>query len=49
MFSQSKLMVERYSKTSLTLITQDIHFLSACDYVVCTFSSNVSKQTMETV
>jgi hypothetical protein len=31
----------RYSDTSLNGIILDIHFLSLCDYLVCTFSSQV--------
>ena len=32
----------RYSDSSLNGIILDIHFLSLCDYLVCTFSSQVS-------
>lgn len=31
----------RYSDTSLYGIIVDIHFLSQCDFLVCTFSSQV--------
>ena len=33
---------QRYSKISLRGVIMDIHFLSTCDYLVCTFSSQVS-------
>lgn len=32
----------RYSDSSLRGVVADIHFLSRCDYLVCTFSSQVS-------
>lgn len=31
----------RYSDSSLHGIIADVHFLSRCDYLVCTFSSQV--------
>ena len=32
----------RYSDASLRGVILDIHFMSLCDYLVCTFSSQVS-------
>lgn len=32
----------RYTDSSLRGVVSDIHFLSRCDYLVCTFSSQVS-------
>lgn len=34
----------RYSDTSLYGIIIDIHFLSRCDFLVCTFSSQVHQK-----
>ena len=33
----------RYGTESLKGVLQDIHFLSLCDYLVCTFSSQVRR------
>lgn len=40
--SKTASLDERYSDQSLNGIITDIHFLSLCDYLVCTFSSQVS-------
>uniref|UniRef100_A0A1B6CPN6 Alpha-(1,6)-fucosyltransferase n=1 Tax=Clastoptera arizonana TaxID=38151 RepID=A0A1B6CPN6_9HEMI len=37
----------RYSDNSLNGIIMDIHFLSLCDYLVCTFSSQVCRVAYE--
>lgn len=38
---------QRYSKISLRGVIMDIHFLSNCDYLVCTFSSQVCRVAYE--
>lgn len=40
--SQSAGLNKRYTDESLRGIILDIHFLSKCDYLVCTFSSQVT-------
>lgn len=40
-FSQTASLSSRYSDASLLGVILDIHFLSMCDYLVCTFSSQV--------
>lgn len=40
--SKTAAVSTRYSGTSLNGIIIDIHMLSMCDYLVCTFSSQVS-------
>lgn len=40
--AQSAQLNTRYGTESLKGVLQDIHFLSLCDYLVCTFSSQVS-------
>lgn len=40
-------MSRRYSNLSLQGIIIDIHFLSLCDYLVCTFSSQVCRVAYE--
>lgn len=39
--AKSAAVSTRYSDSSLNGIVMDIHFLSLCDYLVCTFSSQV--------
>ncbi|KAJ8687903.1 hypothetical protein QAD02_023698 [Eretmocerus hayati] len=45
--AQSAAMSKRYSNVSLRGILMDIHFLSQCDYLVCTFSSQVCRVAYE--
>ena len=40
-FSKTAALDQRYTETSLRAIILDVHFLSQCDYLVCTFSSQV--------
>ncbi|XP_032682705.1 alpha-(1,6)-fucosyltransferase isoform X2 [Odontomachus brunneus] len=40
-------VAKRYSDTSLQGIIMDIHLLSECDYLVCTFSSQVCRVAYE--
>ena len=40
--SISAALTSRYSETSVRGVMSDIHILSLCDYLVCTFSSQVS-------
>ena len=40
--SKSAQLSSRYTKASLLGVVTDIHMLSKCDYIVCTFSSQVS-------
>ena len=40
--SQSAQVNERYTTEALKKLLLDIHFLSLCDYLVCTFSSQVN-------
>ena len=42
--SQTADLNTRYTDSSLRGIIMDIHFLSLTDYLVCTFSSQVSMQ-----
>ncbi len=44
-FSRSAGLGTRYSDASLRGIVLDVHFLSRCDYLVCTFSSQVPNPT----
>jgi hypothetical protein len=37
----------RYSESSLMGIITDIHFLSNCDFLVCTFSSQICRVAYE--
>jgi len=37
----------RFTKTSLSGAITDIEMLSRCDYIVCTFSSNVGRTAYE--
>jgi glycoprotein 6-alpha-L-fucosyltransferase len=39
--AQSAQLNSRYGTESLKGVLLDIHFLSLCDYLVCTFSSQV--------
>jgi glycoprotein 6-alpha-L-fucosyltransferase len=43
--AQSAQLNSRYGTESLKGVLLDIHFLSLCDYLVCTFSSQVKKRT----
>ena len=43
--AQSAQLNSRYGTESLKGVLLDIHFLSLCDYLVCTFSSQVMKRT----
>lgn len=45
--SQSAQLNSRYTKTSLLGVIKDIHFLSKCHYLVCTFSSQVCRAAYE--
>lgn len=45
--SKSAALHTRYSETSLTGVMTDIHILSLCDYLVCTFSSQVCRAAYE--
>jgi glycoprotein 6-alpha-L-fucosyltransferase len=42
--AQSAQLNSRYGTESLKGVLLDIHFLSLCDYLVCTFSSQVKKE-----
>jgi hypothetical protein len=41
--AQSAQLDTRYGRESLKGVISDIHFLSLCDYLVCTFSSQVKQ------
>jgi glycoprotein 6-alpha-L-fucosyltransferase len=41
--AQSAQLNTRYKRESLNGLLLDIHFLSLCDYLVCTFSSQVKQ------
>ncbi|KAJ8302715.1 hypothetical protein KUTeg_019111 [Tegillarca granosa] len=45
--SKSAGLTSRYTDTSLHGVIADIHFLSLCDYLVCTFSSQVCRVAYE--
>uniref|UniRef100_A0A646QIG9 Alpha-(1,6)-fucosyltransferase n=1 Tax=Hemiscolopendra marginata TaxID=943146 RepID=A0A646QIG9_9MYRI len=45
--AKSASVATRYSDASLKGIILDIHFLSSCDYLVCTFSSQVCRIAYE--
>lgn len=45
--SKTASLNERYSPASAQGIILDIHFLSQCDYLVCTFSSQVCRLAYE--
>ncbi|CAB0032297.1 unnamed protein product [Trichogramma brassicae] len=45
--AQTASIARRYSNLSLQGIIMDIHFLSLCDYIVCTFSSQVCRVAYE--
>lgn len=45
--AQSAVLSSRYSPTSLKGVIQDIYQLSQCDYLVCTFSSQVCRMAYE--
>ena len=40
--SKSAALTSRYTETSARGVVTDIHILSQCDFIVCTFSSQVS-------
>ncbi|XP_025108914.1 alpha-(1,6)-fucosyltransferase-like [Pomacea canaliculata] len=37
----------RYTRDGLSAVLVDLHFLSMCDFVVCTFTSNVCRAVYE--
>lgn len=43
--AESAQLSSRYTDSSLKGIISDIHLLSLCDYLVCTFSSQVRRIT----
>ncbi|KAL7291836.1 hypothetical protein TKK_0014616 [Trichogramma kaykai] len=45
--AQTASIARRYSNLSLQGIIMDIHFLSLCDHIVCTFSSQVCRVAYE--
>ncbi|XP_046665025.1 alpha-(1,6)-fucosyltransferase [Homalodisca vitripennis] len=45
--AKSAAVATRYSDSSFNGIVMDIHFLSLCDYLVCTFSSQVCRVAYE--
>ncbi|VDP23320.1 unnamed protein product [Soboliphyme baturini] len=45
--AKSAAVHKRYSEESLQGIITDVHFLARCDYLVCTFSSQVGSQRTE--
>lgn len=45
--AKSAAVATRYSDSSLNGIVMDIHFLSLCDYLICTFSSQVCRVAYE--
>lgn len=45
--SISAALTSRYSETSVRGVMSDIHILSLCDYLVCTFSSQVCRAAYE--
>lgn len=46
-FSRAAGLSSRYTDESLRSVIMDIHFLSLCDYLVCTFSSQVCRVAYE--
>ncbi|XP_025108910.1 alpha-(1,6)-fucosyltransferase-like [Pomacea canaliculata] len=40
-------MKSRFSKDGLSTVIVDLHFLSMCDFVVCTYSSNICRAVYE--
>ncbi|ESN89823.1 hypothetical protein HELRODRAFT_194786 [Helobdella robusta] len=46
-FSQSASLRSRYTEASLRAVILDVHFLSRCKYLVCTFSSQVCRMAYE--